>query len=43
MRKRLIIKTVNDLLKSSCQIEHLRHQSPINFLVNFIGVLIAYI
>lgn len=42
LRKRSIIETINDLLKNSCQIEHTRHRSKLNFLVNFISALIAY-
>ncbi len=41
-RKRAIIKTIHDQLKSTCQIEHSRHRSPINFLVNLVAGLIAY-
>jgi len=42
LRKRAIIETINDQLKNICQIEHSRHRSPINFLVNLIAGLIAY-
>ena len=42
LRKRSIIETVNDLLKNSCHIEHSRHRSPINFLVNILSALIGY-
>jgi len=42
LRKRSIIETINDLLKNSCQIEHTRHRSKLNFLVNLISALIAY-
>jgi len=42
LRKRAIIETINDQLKNVCQIEHSRHRSPINFLVNLVGGLIAY-
>jgi Transposase DDE domain len=42
LRKRAIIETINDQLKNFCQIEHSRHRSPINFLVNLIAGLIAY-
>lgn len=42
LRKRAIIETINDQLKNICQIEHSRHRSPVNFLVNLIGGLIAY-
>ena len=42
LRKRAIIETINDELKNMCQIEHTRHRSPINFLVNLFSGLIAY-
>lgn len=42
LRKRSIIETVNDQLKNISQIEHTRHRSPINFLVNLFAGLIAY-
>ena len=42
LRKRSIIETVNDQLKNICQIEHSRHRSPFNFLVNLVSGLIAY-
>ena len=42
LRKRSIIETVNDQLKNMCNIEHTRHRSPVNFLVNMIAGLIRY-
>jgi hypothetical protein len=42
LRKRAIIETINDQLKNICQIEHFRHRSPINFLVNLVAGLFAY-
>jgi transposase len=42
LRKRAIIETINDELKNMCQIEHSRHRSPINFLVNLFSGLVAY-
>jgi hypothetical protein len=42
LRKRAIIETINDQLKNICQIEHPRHRSPVNFLVNLVAGLIAY-
>lgn len=42
VRKRAIIETIHDQLKNISQIEHTRHRSPINFLVNVIAALIAY-
>ena len=37
LRKRAIIESINDELKNMCQIEHTRHRSPINFLVNLLS------
>lgn len=42
LRKRALIESVNDQLKNVSQIEHTRHRSPINFLVNLVAGLIAY-
>ncbi len=42
VRKRAIIETIHDQLKNISQIEHTRHRSPVNFLVNAIAALIAY-
>lgn len=42
LRKRFIIETINDQLKNISQIEHSRHRSPFNFMVNLISGLIAY-
>lgn len=42
LRKRFIIETINDQLKNISDIDHTRHRSPINFLVNLIAGLIAY-
>ena len=42
LRKRAIIETIHDQLKNISQIEHTRHRSPVNFLVNVIAALIAY-
>jgi hypothetical protein len=41
-RKRTILETVIDQLKNMSQIEHSRHRSPVNCLVNVIYGLIAY-
>ncbi|MGD1860606.1 MAG: IS982 family transposase [Leptolyngbyaceae cyanobacterium] len=41
-RKRALIETVNDPLKKIFQIEHSRHRSPLNFLVNTLTALVAY-
>ena len=42
LRKRAIIECVNDFLKNICQIEHSRHRSVANFIVNIISGLVAY-
>lgn len=42
LRKRSIIETINDQLKNTQQIEHTRHRSPTNFMVNLLSGLIAY-
>lgn len=42
LRKRAIIESVIDQLKNISQIEHSRHRSPVNFLVNLVSGLIAY-
>ena len=42
LRKRSIIETINDQLKNISRIEHSRHRSPLNFLVNLVSGLIAY-
>lgn len=42
LRHRAIIESINDQLKNISQIEHSRHRSPLNFLVNLIAGLIAY-
>ena len=41
-RKRSIVETIIDQLKNISQIEHSRHRSPLNFLVNVVCGLIAY-
>ena len=42
LRKRALIKTVNDELKNICQVEHTRHRSFDNFVTNLLSGLIAY-
>jgi Transposase DDE domain len=42
LRKRALSETVNDQLKNICQIEHTRHRSVVNFIVNLMAALIAY-
>ena len=34
LRKRAVIESVNDILKNICQVEHSRHRSAVNFIVN---------
>ena len=42
LRKRAIIETIFDQLKNISQIEHTRHRSPVNFVVNLLAGLVAY-
>lgn len=42
LRKRSIIETINDQLKNISQIEHTRHRSIWNFMVNLVAGLISY-
>ncbi len=42
LRKRALSETVNDQLKNICQIEHTRHRSVANFVVNLLAALVAY-
>jgi len=42
LRKRALIETINDQLKNISQIEHTRHRSVANFMVNLVAGLIAY-
>ena len=42
LRKRALIESIVDQLKNISQIEHSRHRSPFNFLVNLMAGLIAY-
>lgn len=42
LRKRGVIDSVIGQLKHACQIEHTRHRSPINFIVNILGGLASY-
>jgi len=42
LSKRGIIESVNGILKETCQIEHSRHRSPANFVVNLVSGLVAY-
>ncbi len=40
LKKRSVIESVNEILKSSYQIEHSRHRRSVNFFVNLIAVLL---
>ncbi len=42
LRKRAIIESIFDQLKNISQIEHMRHRSPVNFVVNLLAGLVAY-
>ena len=42
LRKRSIIETINDQLKNIFSLEHSRHRSLTNFLLNAIASLVAY-
>jgi hypothetical protein len=42
LRKRFLIETVFGVLKQDMNIDHTRHRSPFNFLVNLLAALVAY-
>jgi hypothetical protein len=42
LRKRSVIETINDELKNICEVEHTRHRSMHNFIMNLIAALAAY-
>lgn len=42
LKRRSLVETVIDELKNLCQIEHTRHRSVANFIVNLMGGIIAY-
>ena len=42
LRKRSIIETINDQLKNVSQVEHTRHLSLANYMINIITGLVAY-
>lgn len=42
LRKRALAESIIDQLKNISQVEHSRHRSPLNFLVNLVCGLIAY-
>lgn len=41
LRKRAILEKVNDELKNIAQVEHSRHRSFDNFIVNILGAFVA--
>ena len=42
LKKRFIVETINGQLKALSQIDHSRHRSKTNFLVNLVAALAAY-
>ena len=42
LRKRSIIETINDQLKNISQVEHTRHRSLTNYMINIISGWVAY-
>ena len=42
LRKRAVIETINEELKNIAQVEHSKHRSFDNFIVNTLGTLAAY-
>jgi hypothetical protein len=42
LKKRPLVESVFHMLKDVCYIEHTRHRSPINFMVNLVSGLCAY-
>ena len=42
LRKRAIVESVNDELKNIAQIEHSRHRSFTNFIINSLSAIAAY-
>jgi len=42
LRKRSVIETINHELKNICHVEHSRHRSTHNFIMNIIATLVAY-
>jgi Transposase DDE domain len=42
LRKRAVIESINDQLKNISQIEHSRHRSIDNFMVNLLSAIAAY-
>ncbi len=42
LRKRSIIETINDQLKNTFDLEHSRHRSLTNYMINIVSCLVAY-
>ncbi|MDE5792288.1 MAG: transposase, partial [Oscillospiraceae bacterium] len=42
LRKRAVIESVNNFLKNICDIEHSKHRSVTNLLINLVSALAAY-
>jgi hypothetical protein len=42
LRKRSIIETINDQLKNIFQLEHSRHRSLTNYMIDIVASLVAY-
>ena len=42
LRKRAILETINDQIKNIQQVEHTRHRSVVNAMVNVLAALVAY-
>jgi transposase len=42
LKKRFVVETVFDILKAETNLQHTRHRSPANALVNILSALIAY-
>ena len=42
LRKRAIIETIHDQIKNIQQVEHTRHRSVVNAMVNVLAALVAY-
>ncbi|GJL75743.1 MAG: hypothetical protein NMNS02_18490 [Nitrosomonas sp.] len=42
LRKRSIIETINDQLKTICDLEHSRHRSLTNYMTSVVASLAAY-
>ena len=42
LRKRSVVESVFNILKNNMNLEHTRHRSPTNFLVNVVACLVSY-